>query len=828
MLKNGLSNILSSYTDQQKINSQFHFSLKTILNVFWLLCLSVLIYFFQIENTQRFPEVALILAGSFLLYVFIPLTYRRLFLIGLALAIEIYLIGVKLSLGVLIIIIYFTSLTYVNKSLLRTILVLISVGFCMLVFSKIVFVPIISNILMFGAMFIMLRYVYLLYELNYFKVKPGFTERISYLFLIPNSCFPLFPVIDPKDFINGFYSVPFNQTLERALNHITTGAIHLILYRIIYMYFSNSVYEIETFWQWLSFILSSYSLIFRLSGLFFTAVGFVELFGFTLPNVFDHVYFASGFADLWRRVNLYWRTFMMRVFYYPFTFKFKKWNQVPVLFFSINIMFAITWFLHVWQWYWIKGSFYLYATDVLFWGSLGFLISINSVIIYKRFARGVNPSQGKTNVVTDAAKIILMFILMSILWSLWTSSSLNEFLYLFRFSVKGNLSDYLLFFVGLSFVIITAAVIRWLYVKKQWFGFFFKDYNSLSGSVIAITIVVTGMFFKNTSYNNEVENFLSSNINDRDKNILERGYYDKILNNEEKSVELFNYNNKFVKWNVDNKAYRKVENELMKEFIPGYNTNFKGGELRTDSFGLRDKEYSLIKPANTTRYAFVGGSYVMGSGVSNGENFESILEKELNKSKNAVEILNFGTGGYHLIQSVYVTDHKVTRFQPDYLFYFIHSSDRERCLEDLVNLYQKNTGLTYSLLIEIIDKAKVNHDMCRLEIYNRLKPYINEIMIWGYGLIYNKCKEYNITPIMVYLPAKASLKQDNDKVFCVENAKKIGFYIIDLTSVYNGHKPKDIQLNLWDAHPNQKGHKIIADKLFEELMKKKDFINPKK
>ena len=114
--------------------------------------------------------------------------------------------------------------------------------------------------------------------------------------------------------------------------------------------------------------------------------------------------------------------------------------------------------------------------------------------------------------------------------------------------------------------------------------------------------------------------------------------------------------------------------------------------------------------------------------------------------------------------------------------------------------------------------------MCHLEIYNRLKPFVDDVFKWGYKSIYDNCKKANIIPVFVYLPANASLKKDSDKEFCISVAYKIGFYVIDLSDVYKGQKPSGIQLSSWDTHPNEKGHQLISDLLLENLKKDKEFF----
>ena len=87
-------------------------------------------------------------------------------------------------------------------------------------------------------------------------------------------------------------------------------------------------------------------------------------------------------------------------------------------------------------------------------------------------------------------------------------------------------------------------------------------------------------------------------------------------------------------------------------------------------------------------------------------------------------------------------------------------------------------------------------------------------MEWGYGQIKENRSKNNTIPVAVYLPTQSSLKNDVDKEYCLRLAETNKFKVIDLSDVYRGYRPEDIQLAPWDAHPNEKGHKIISDKLY--------------
>ena len=42
-------------------------------------------------------------------------------------------------------------------------------------------------------------------------------------------------------------------------------------------------------------------------------------------------------------------------------------------------MFVLTWFLHAYQWFWLRGTMLLAWHDVLFWVVLGVLVVVNSL-----------------------------------------------------------------------------------------------------------------------------------------------------------------------------------------------------------------------------------------------------------------------------------------------------------------------------------------------------------------------------------------------------------------------------------------------------------------
>src|SRR4051812_1844244 len=88
-----------------------------------------------------------------------------------------------------------------------------------------------------------------------------------------------------------------------------------------------------------------------------------------------------------------------------------------------------------------------------------------------------------------------------------------------------------------------------------------------------------------------------------------------------------------------------------------------------NSDGLRDREHSKTKPANTFRIAVLGDSFTEAMQVSMEQTYWHLLEKELNDCHafpgKQVEIINFGVSGYGTGQELLTLREKVWPYSPD-------------------------------------------------------------------------------------------------------------------------------------------------------------------
>ena len=155
------------------------------------------------------------------------------------------------------------------------------------------------------------------------------------------------------------------------------GTIHLLCYRLIYHELLIPASKVHDPASLAAYLVCNYLLYLQVSGQFHMAAGMLHLFGFQLPQTHHHYLLATSFTDYWRRINIYWKDFMVRLFFNPVVFRLKRWPQALALSLATLTVFLATWFLHAYQWYWLRGSWGFTVPDALFWGILGALVLVN-------------------------------------------------------------------------------------------------------------------------------------------------------------------------------------------------------------------------------------------------------------------------------------------------------------------------------------------------------------------------------------------------------------------------------------------------------------------
>jgi hypothetical protein len=164
------------------------------------------------------------------------------------------------------------------------------------------------------------------------------------------------------------------------------------------------------------------------SGQFHLIVGMLYLFGFRLPETHHKYFLVSSISDFWRRINIYWKDFMLKVFYYPAYFKLRRLGNTVALVLATLFVFLMTWFLHAYQWFWLRGTILFVWQDILFWTILGMLVVVN-LALGGEARQGAEAREGDwtgRSLSTLTLKTVGTFCFICILWSFWTTESIAD------------------------------------------------------------------------------------------------------------------------------------------------------------------------------------------------------------------------------------------------------------------------------------------------------------------------------------------------------------------------------------------------------------------
>lgn len=280
----------------------------------------------------------------------------------------------------------------------------------------------------FGAIFMFRMMVYL-YDLRYARDRPALLDYLGYFFIIPNYYFLLFPVIDFQTFRRSYFNTDFHDIAQTGVRWIVRGTVHLLLYRVVYHTRSEpDPALVDSLGKLLATMFMTYLLYLRVSGQFHIAVGMLHLFGFNLPETNRRYLLASSITDFWRRINIYWKDFIVKMVYFPVFFRLRRRGEVLATCVATVAAFVLTWALHSYQWYWLQGDLLLSAPDALFWALLGGLVMV-TVLYEMRFRkRRARPAPGKRVAVGRVLCVAGTLATVTVLWSLWNSGSVSEWL----------------------------------------------------------------------------------------------------------------------------------------------------------------------------------------------------------------------------------------------------------------------------------------------------------------------------------------------------------------------------------------------------------------
>jgi len=285
-----------------------------------------------------------------------------------------------------------------------------------------------------GAVF-MFRMIIYLYDVKHQPGPASMKDYLTYFFLLPNYYFLLFPIVDFQTMRRSYFQRDIHPIAQKGVWWIFRGTTHLLLYRLVYQLqgrFSPATVGVAV--AVAVKVIACYLLYLRVSGQFHIIAGMLCLFGYDLPETNHRYFLAHSINDMWRRMNIYWKDFMVKIVYFPAYFKLRRRGALRAELLSTVLVVIVTYVLHAYQFFWLKGKFRLSLNDALFWTILGSAMLVNVWIEFKNRNRPARSGWGGR--LQNAAQIAATFTFMALLWSMWSADSLTEW---FDFLRSGNI-----------------------------------------------------------------------------------------------------------------------------------------------------------------------------------------------------------------------------------------------------------------------------------------------------------------------------------------------------------------------------------------------------
>jgi hypothetical protein len=511
---------------------------------------------------------------------------------------------------------------------------------------------------------------------------------------------------------------------------------------------------------------------------------------------------------------------------------------------STVLVFVATRLLHSYQWFWLLGAFPLTVTDAVFWGVFGGFVVVNSAWQLRKGKKATlaEPPFTVRGAAVHALKVVGMFSFIAVLWSFWYSPSPGDWLAILSKAGNGGLQALPLMALGVAALVAVGVGIQ--YVQSRGVALTLGGRPSFGRAAAftglgALLLLTAGLPPVQGLLGPRAGGFLASLQEDRlteyDAQQADRGYYDALMTS--------NSLNRQVGGVLDqqpadwlplerSEAVRHTGDLLVYELIPSATTEFKQVPLVVNRWGMRDQEYPLAKPAGTFRIALLGASIEMGAGVANDATYEALAEARLNAERagrggyDRYEILNFAVGGYSVLQQLVLVEKALT-FDPDLIVYTGHTVEDARTIQLLSEVILAGVPLPPHLEA-VRREAGVDARTPAVELTQRLRPYASRVLRESYGQIVGRAREAGVHPVWAFVPRTTENRRVAEQRLLradalMQLAREGGFHALSIGDAYDGvEDPLTIALASWDDHPNEQGHRLLAERFYAMLLANAD------
>ena len=342
-----------------------------------------------------------------------------------------------------------------------------------------------------------------------------------------------------------------------------------------------------------------------------------------------------------------------------------------------------------------------------------------------------------------------------------------------------------------------------------------------------------------------LESARSPELNRAERESSAGGYYEGLIGGDggegsrsELAMRLLGKPSDWVRFHAANVS-RVLENDfLLFDLKPNLQRTLFGQPFTTNSYGLRDREYTLEKPPGIFRIAVLGSSIDMGWGIGADETYVRLLEDWLNTHAarrgltRRFEVLNFAVAAYSPMQRLEAFRRKAVAFDPDMVLYSATLLDNRLIEIYICDLLQSGVDLHYDFLHEAFAAAKVGGDDLRRKpdgklanktaIKVKLRPRYWEFYDQTLGLLAEDCRALEVPLVCLIIPRVGKADTPDLRAEPVARLRGIAAHhmipLFDLTNTFDQVDPSKLEIAAWDDHPNARGHRRLFRALARDLI----------
>ena len=284
----------------------------------------------------------------------------------------------------------------------------------------------------------------------------------------------------------------------------------------------------------------------------------------------------------------------------------------------------------------------------------------------------------------------------------------------------------------------------------------------------------------------------------------------------------------------------------------------KAGAGDINSFGFRDREFALDKPADVFRILVIGDSIAYGfcnprQPLRPDQTFSKQLEQRLNARRGngpRIEVLNLGVSGYDTTQEVRFLEVAGLQFIPDLVVLSYCLNDHWDASAELITLLKNPAGASQDRQSGSVAAADdltrffyLHSDLARLVVTRTklLKSGRGEAgshrVEKGLARLKTLSDTYGFPVAMVVFPWLENFERypkQAEHDYALDQSRRRGFHTVDLLDPFRqavGSQARRLLSPCENHHPNAEGHRIAAEVLEgflqqEKLLPRGAFLNP--